>query len=79
MTFQIYLAAISWGAFAIAATVILGSISAVVSYYFYKWAAGLIRNRTRHLTKLKKHKMFKEPVKPAIRMVKEERKANGKT
>jgi hypothetical protein len=78
MTIQAYLAAMSLGAIAVSLTAVFGAISAVISYYAYKWAAGMIKNRTRHMTKLKKHKMF-HAERPAIRMVKAERKSNGKT
>jgi hypothetical protein len=78
MTIQTYLAAISYGALAVSLTAVFGAASAVIVYYSYKWATGMIKNRTRHMTKLKKHKMF-HAERPAIRMVKAERKANGKT
>jgi hypothetical protein len=75
MTIETYLAAISYGAVAVSLTAISGAVSAVVTYYSYKWAAGLIKNHTKHTTKLKKHKMFYAD-RPAISMVKAER--NGK-
>jgi hypothetical protein len=77
MTIQTYLAAISLGAIAVSFTAVFGALTAVISYYSYKWASGMIRNRTKHLSKIKKHKMFKG-INPTISMVKQKRTANGK-
>ena len=76
MTIKIYLEAMSLGAVTVILTTMCWSVSVVISYYFYKWAVNLIKNRTKHLNRLKKHKIFPE-VKPAISMVKQKR-ANGK-
>jgi hypothetical protein len=77
MTIQTYLAAISLGAIAVSLTAVFGAVSAVISYYAYKWASGMIKNRTKHIAKIKKHKLFRE-TNPTISIVKQKRAANGK-
>ena len=76
MTITTYLAAMSLGAVAVSLTAICGAATTVIVFYSYKWASGMIKNRSRNIAKLKKHKMFKE-VNPAISILKQ-RRANGK-
>lgn len=73
MTIEMFLQVVFQVSIAAAFTALCTAAVAVSIYYSYKMAEGLIRKRTKLVMRLKKSMMFVD--KPAIRMVKESRKA----
>ena len=74
MTIEMFLQTVFQVSVAAAFTALCTAGVAVVIYYSYKMAEGLIRKRTKYIMKLKKSKVpFID--RPAIRMVNEGRKA----
>ena len=78
VTFEIYLGAVSWGAFAMVITAAVVALCVVAVYYIYKAAESAIRKQPQAVSRMKKSPMFRRGDKPAISMVKQEREKLAK-